>query len=128
MDAMQDVIAYRIAAHYTYVDSSEAERVEIRRPRHQGRVDLAGTVTPSLRLNLGIAAVGEQYDNDFSAFPAIRRTLDSYVLAHGGLDVRLSARTRVYLQVENAFDTDCEDVFGYRTPGRRAVAGCTLRL
>ncbi|MCY3818057.1 MAG: TonB-dependent receptor [Gammaproteobacteria bacterium] len=119
---------FRVSAHYTYVDSSEADRAEIRRPRHQGRVDLAGSITPSIQFNIGAAAVGEQYDNDFSAFPAIRRTLDSYVLAHGGLDVRLSARTRVYLQVENAFDTDYEDVFGYRTPGRRAVAGCTLRL
>lgn len=91
-------------------------------------MDLAGSITPSILFNIGAAAVGEQYDNDFSAFPAIRRTLDSYVLAHGGLDIRVSDRTRVYLQLENAFDTDYEDVFGYQTPGRRAVAGCTLRL
>ena len=120
--------AYRIAAHYTYVDSSEAEDAEIRRPRHQGRLDLTGTITASVRFNVGVAAVGEQYDNDFSAFPANRVTLDSYQLVHGGLDFQVSPRARIYLQMENALDMDFEDVFGYRTPGRRAMLGCTLRL
>ncbi len=117
-----------ISAHYTYVDSLEADDAEIRRPRHQGRVDVIGTITPSMQFNVGVAAVGEQYDNDFSAFPAIRRTLDSYRLVHGGLDFRVSPRARVYVQLENAFDADYEDVFGYRNPGRRVLAGCTLRL
>ena len=117
-----------VSAHYTYVDSLESDDAEIRRPRHQGRVDVFGAVTPSLQFNVGVAAVGEQYDNDFSAFPAIRRTLDSYRLVHGGLDFRVSPRTRVYVQLENAFDADYEDVFGYRNPGRRILAGCTLRL
>ena len=118
----------RISAHYTYVDSAEDDSAEIRRPRHQGRLDMTAAITPSTRLNLGLAAVGEQYDNDFSAYPAIRRTLEPYVLVHGGLDHRVSPRTRLYLQMENAFDTDYEDVFGYRNPGRRVLAGCTLRL
>jgi len=82
----------------------------------------------STRFNLGVAAVGQQYDNDFSAFPAIRRTLDAYLLVHGGLDFRISARARIYLQVENALDTNYEEVFGYRTPGARAMAGYTVRL
>ena len=120
--------SFRIGAHYTYVDSTEQDRVEIRRPRHQGRADLAGKITPSLQFNVGVAAVGEQYDNDFSAYPAIRRTLDAYVLAHGGLDLRVSPTTRIYVQLENAFDSDYEDLFGYRNPGRRVLAGCTLRL
>ena len=118
----------RIAASYTYVDATEDDRGEIRRPRHQGRVDVTGVISPSVHFNVGVAAVGEQYDNDFSAYPAIRRRLDSYLLVHGGLDFRVSSGARIYLQVENAFDAVYEEVFGYRNPGRRVVAGCTLRL
>ena len=117
-----------VAAHYTYVDSAEDDSIEIRRPRHQGRMHLTGSITESARFNLGVAAVGEQYDNDFSAFPAIRRTLDAYLLVHAGLDFRISARARIYLQVENALDTDYEEVFGYQTPGARAMVGYTVRL
>lgn len=117
-----------VAARYTYVDSAEDDGAEIRRPRHQGRLDLTGAITASVRFNVGVAAVGEQYDNDFSAFPAIRVTLNAYELVHGGLDFQVSPRARIYLQMENALDTDYEDVFGYRTPGRRAMLGCTLRL
>lgn len=120
--------SYRISAHYTYVDSSEADDAEIRRPRHQGRLDLTGAIMPSVRFNVGVAAVGEQYDNDFSTFPANRVTLQAYQLVHGGLDFQVSPRARIYVQMENALDRDYEDVFGYRTPGRRAMLGCTLRL
>ena len=117
-----------VSAHYTYLDASESDHPEIRRPRHQARADVFGPLTPSMRFNLGVAAVGEQYDHDFSEFPAIRRTLPAYRLVHGGMDFRVSPEARVYLQLENAFDADFEDVFGYRNPGRRALAGCTLRF
>ncbi len=119
---------FRFAAHYTYVDATEKDRPEIRRPRHQGRADFAGPIMSSARFNVGVAVVGEQYDNDFSAYPAIRRTLDSHLLAHGGLDFRISPRARIYLQVENALDAEYEDVFGFRNPGRRALAGVALKL
>ena len=117
-----------VAAHYTTSTPPKTTASRFAAPRHQGRVDLTGRIASSTRFNLGVAAVGQQYDNDFSAFPAIRRTLEPYLLVHGGLDYRVSPRTRIYVQMENAFDTDYEDVFGYRNPGRRVLAGCTLRL
>ena len=67
--------------------------------------------------------MGDQLDNDFATFPAVRRTLDSYTLVHAGLGWRMSSRLRAWLQVENLFDTDYEDILGYRSPGARAMAG-----
>ena len=120
IDAVRDVAVRDglVAAVSEGIDPAEA----------RDRIDLSGRISPSIRFNVGAAAVGEQYDNDFSAFPAIRRTLDAYRLVHGGMDFRISPRASLYLQLENAFDADYEDVFGYRNPGRRALAGCTLRL
>ena len=113
----------RVAASYTWLDAAEEGRREIRRPRHQGRVDLAGAVLPNLDFNLGAAVVGDQFDHDFATFPAVRRTLDRYILVHAGLGWRMSSRLRAWIQAENLFDTDYEDILGYRSPGARVMAG-----
>ena len=123
-----DIGPVTITAYYTYLDATEAARDEVRRPRHTGRIDLFGYLSQSLRFNLGLNVVGEQLDDDFSTFPATRRTLDDYTLVHGGLDLALSARTRLYVQLENAFDAEYQDIFGYRNPGMRITAGLTIDL
>ena len=112
-----------VSASYTWLDAAEEGRREIRRPRHQGRLDLSGALTPTLDFNLGAAVVGEQIDNDFATFPAARRTLDGYTLVHAGLTWSVAPRLRAWVQLENAFDADYEDILGYRSPGARAMAG-----
>ena len=113
----------QVSASYTWLDATEDGVEEVRRPRHQGRIDATGSLTGALRFNLGAAVVGEQLDNDFSTLPSVRRALPGYTLVHAGLTWSLSPRARVYLQVENAFDEDYEDILGYRNPGVRAMAG-----
>ena len=113
----------RVAASYTWLDATEDGRREIRRPRHQGRLDLAGALAPRLDFNLGAALVGEQLDDDFASFPAARRILDGYTLVHAGLTWSASPRLRLWIQAENVFDEDYEDILGYRSPGARAMVG-----
>ena len=113
----------QISASYTWLDATEDGAEEVRRPRHQGRIDAAGSLSGALRFNLGAAVVSEQLDNDYSTLPSVRRTLDRYTLVHAGLTWSLSPRVRAYLQVENVFDEDYEDILGYGNPGVRAMAG-----
>ena len=113
---------------YAFVDAREAGRNEVRRPRHQGRIAVAGPITRRLRMNVGVALVGEREDDDFATFPATRRALSGYALAHGALELALSARASAWLQVENALDVDYEEVFGYRGAGLRALAGVRFDL
>ncbi len=117
-----------LAAHYTFLRAKEAGKDEVRRPRHQGRVDATADLTKSLRLSASVAAIGEREDDDFSSFPAIRHTLDSYVLARLRLELALAPRASAWLGLENAFDADYEDVLGYRSPGVQALAGVSFDL
>ena len=60
-------------------------------------------ITPSIRFNVGAAAVGEQYDNDFLHIS--RQSCDGWIPTSscmGGLDFQVSPRARIYLQLENA--------------------------
>ena len=65
---------------------------------------------------------------DFDSFPARAVTLDDYLLASASLDWRISPTLEAYVRAENAFDSDYQDVFGYRTPGRTVYAGLRFRF
>ena len=113
---------------YTYLDAVElgGER-EIRRPPHSARADVA------LRFNndkglLQIAAVynGEAEDEVFGApffFPVERLTLDDYWLVSAAASYKLNPGLEIYGRVENLFDADYEEIFGYETAGIAAYAG-----
>ena len=117
-----------LSAHYTFLRAREAGDEEVRRPRHQGRVDATADLTGALRLHASLAAIGERQDDDFATFPATRRQLGRYVHARLSLALALSPRASVWCALENALDADYEDVLGYRSPGIQALTGVRIEL
>jgi outer membrane cobalamin receptor len=73
--------------------------------------------------------VGERWDRDFGAFPARAVELDSYLLVNAGLEVRLlegrGGRGAVSFRLsgENLLDSDFQEVFGFKVPGRSVMVG-----
>ena len=120
-------------ANYAYLDAKErrfagdARVREVRRPRHSANAGLIGTSGP-LSWGASLAYVGKRYDSDFDFFPAPRVRLDDYVLGSLKLGYRLTRTLEAYARLENAFDANYQDVFGYRTAGRTAYAGLRFRL
>ena len=119
---------WALDAHYTFLKATEAGAAEVRRPRHQGRLDATAQLTAALRFGASVAIIGEREDDDFSSFPAARRELGRYTLARMHLSMALSPRASAWLGLENAFDVAYEDVFGYRSPGLQALAGASFEL
>lgn len=117
-----------LGAHYTFLRAKEAGEDEVRRPRHQGRLDALANPTAALRLSASVAVLGEREDDDFASFPATRRTLGGYALARLKLEFALSPHWTAWFGLENAFDADYEDVFGYRSPGLQTLAGVRFDL
>jgi vitamin B12 transporter len=123
----------RLGFNYTFLDADEQKVAgtphirESRRARHSGNVFASGQVGP-VEFGASLAYVGKRLDTDFDSFPARTVRLHDYVL--GSLDVgwRVTGKVTAYARMENAFDADYEDAFGYATPGRTIYAGLRLRL
>ncbi|HYW17264.1 MAG TPA: TonB-dependent receptor, partial [Allosphingosinicella sp.] len=81
-----------------------------------------------LVIGASLSYVGKRGDSDFDPFPAVRVTLDYYVLANFRLAYRLSDRLELFGRVENAADSDYREVFGYNSQGRSIHAGLRVRL
>ena len=123
----------KIRLFYTYLDAEERQAAgglavrEVRRPRHSASVSGYKWFGP-VQISAAIAYVGKRRDMDFDSFPARAVTLDDYLLGSASVDWRISDVLEAFVRTENAFDARYQDVFGYRTPGRRAYAGLRLRL
>lgn len=122
-----------VTATYAFVDAEEQRLVggslsrEVRRPRHSGSIAVTGEWN-RIRAGASLAYVGSRSDLDFDEFPARRVRLDDYVLADARLAYSLSDRIEAFGRIANAFDSDYQDVVGFRTPGRTVYAGIRLRF
>jgi vitamin B12 transporter len=120
----------RLAAAYTYLDAEEgrvagaARSRELRRAKHSGSLT-ATAEFDGLTLAGSVAYVGKRRDTDFDTFRDV--TLGDYALVTLSGQYRLSDALELTARVENAGDSDYQDVFGYATPGVAAFAGLRVR-
>lgn len=117
-----DDLSLRMA--YTYLDASNPDSsVEIRRPRHELTLGATlaafggrGSVSADLR------HVSGNYDTQFwGAYQTVELPAFTTVNLAAGYD--LNDRVRLTGRIENVFDTDATDVWGYATRGRAIYVG-----
>lgn len=117
---------------YTWIDATEEDSFsgdnndEIRRPEHIASANLNwGFLDSRANLNLNVDYNGKQDDFFFPPVPPYqeRVQLDDFTLVTIAGSYQLTQGLQVYARVENAFDEDYEEVFGYVAPQRAAYAG-----
>ena len=123
-----------IRAQYTYVDADQPddsgmETTEIRRPRNSGSLNVNyAFLNDRANANLNVSYTGDQYDTDFSTFPSTRVELDGYTLVNLAASIAVSDTVSVFGRVENLFDEDYENVYGFATAGIGAYIGARMQF
>ncbi len=117
-----------IQGTYSYIDSVQpnatGKTTEIRVPKNAASL-IANYRFLSNRanLNLRINYTDDQFDNDFSAFPANRVELSDYTLVNIAGEYQVNKWITVEGRVENLFNKEYQDVFGYQTQGINSHIG-----
>ena len=117
----------QLGLSYTYLDAVDSDgQKEVRRPRHAARGDLTYAFHDGRgQLRISAAYQGEADDGvlapDFETTG--RATLDDYWLISAAASYKLNPGLEIYGRVENLFDEDYEEIFGYETAGIAAYAG-----
>jgi outer membrane cobalamin receptor len=97
----------------------------LNRPRWQGAMTLAWTPVRDVTLRVSALIVGAVKD---SSEPTGKVTLDPW----GRVDLSASWRVRehlsLYLEIDNLFDSNYEEVVGFRAPGIRPRVGVRARF
>lgn len=123
-----------LSATYTYTDATQPDAAgndvtEIRRPRHMAAANLNYRFAAArANVNLNLSYTGDQEDDDFSTFPATRLTLDSYTLVNIAAEYTATKTLTIIARVENLFDEDYENVFGFASPGIGGYVGVQVRF
>ena len=124
----------RLQGAYTYTDATESnaagmQRREIRRPEHIANLNLNYAFSSArANLNLNINYNGEQEDTVFlpPAFSSQTVQLRGYTLVNISASYKINRYVHLLGRVENLFDQDYEEVFGYRSQGIGAFAGVSI--
>ncbi len=112
-------------ASYTYTDATEpnGDR-EVRRPEHTASLNLAYNFLENRAgLFLDLIYNGDMQDFQFVGLTRNRVTLDDYVLVNIGGHYDITDDVQLFGRIENLFDEQYEEVFGYNTQGTTAFLG-----
>ncbi|MGB2821779.1 MAG: TonB-dependent receptor, partial [Phycisphaerae bacterium] len=114
-------------ATYTYLRSRDATTKDdlLRRARHKFGVNVTYEPTEKLRLTAGVSFTGGRDDQfwDPSTYATRRVRLAKYATWRFGAEYDLNEHLTVFGTLENAFNEDYEEVYGYGTPGPGAYFG-----
>ncbi|MBO9518791.1 MAG: TonB-dependent receptor [Porphyrobacter sp.] len=125
-----------LGGSYTYLDAKDIDGTpEVLRPKNQASFDVNGTFGPSARGNFSASLIynGERLDNDFrnyfsNGFMAEKTALRAYTLVRIAAGYRVSDTIELFGRLENALDSDYEEVLSYGTAGRAVYAGVKFVL
>lgn len=123
-----------ITGSYTYTLAKDGASglSEVRRPRHTAALDATYTfLGDRAMLNANLVYNGDQYDSDFATgfFPAAlqpRAKLDGYFLLSLQGSYAVTEQLDVFARVENALNSDYQEVLNYETQGFTGFGGIKL--
>jgi vitamin B12 transporter len=117
-----------VAGVYTYIESRQpndtGKTTEIRIPKNTASlVTNYRFLKQKANLNLSVNYTDDQFDNDFSTFPANRVELDDYTLVNIAGEYQINKWITLQGRIENLFDSNYQNIFGYETQGINAHIG-----
>ena len=134
--------ALTLSAAYTYVETdvtddgglgspsfSEGEKL-IRIPEHSFSFN-AGYSRNAFGFNLSGNYVGSRDDVNWSEFPSTRVKNDSFFIVDAAASYEISLKSfvdkiRLFSRVNNLFNKDYENVFGFSSPGFSMISGVSV--
>ncbi len=124
-----------IKSNYTYLSakdkskgSAEYDLPLLRRPENKIALLLMVNPFDKLNINLETIYVGKRDDKMFSGFTSQRVKLDPYTLVNISANYNLFDFMKLFGRIENLFDVDYEEIYGFGTPGISAYGGVRFNI
>lgn len=132
---IEPVVKFRnvsINAYYAFVEGKSisgtaVSDVLLRRPKNTYGATFGVQATADLYLSLNYKFTGKRVDSDFSTFPSVNKTLDSYQLFDFYAQYTLvNKRFKIFADLKNLGNEKYTEIIGYRTMGFNVNAGLSF--
>ena len=121
-------LSARVMYTYTHTDDDQGKPLR-RRPEHKAGLNIWYRFLDERgSVNLDLLYVGERDDKDFSVSPARRLKMDDYVVVNLSGSFKVHKYVEVFARIENLFDENYEEAFGFGTPGFGVYGGVKLSV
>ena len=125
--ALQVADWLRVSADYAYLDAEDGDGFDLARlPTHSG--DAVVAIDPAGPLSGAILVRYNGEEEIVAGGPFFTSTLDDWVRVDLNARYALNETIELYGRVENLFDEDYQQIFGYGTPGLSGSFGVRLRM
>ena len=126
--AITDQVHARVDYTYTETKDLGSQRSLLRRARNKFSAELfADLFDEKATASIKTTAFSSRADNDFSTFPAERKSTAGYFLVDIATEYQILEHVSVTLRGENIFDTEYEEVLGFGTRGATVYGGFKVR-
>ncbi len=117
-----------LRGNYTYTKTLDDSTglVRLRLPRNKGSVNINYNFLEHANINLNVLVVGDRADVDFSSFPFRRVTVPGYTVVNLAGSYEVNQYLKTYLRIDNLFNKQYQEVFGFGTSGVAAFGGIRL--
>lgn len=123
-----------LKANYTYTNAKDKsentpdyDKKLVRRPEHKAGLFLSYSFTQSTNANIEFIYVGEREEPDFINYPS-RIFMPDYFLVNLAAHYDVFSFLRLQGRIENLFDKQYEEIYGYGTAGFSVYGGISLRV
>lgn len=119
-----------IQFNYTYTEDKDSNKQLLRRARNRLAVDLLYQVRADLDLTVSYLHIGQCEDVffDMSDCSSGRPDMSSYSIVNVAVGYDLNPTVHLYGRVDNLFDKDYNETWGYESPGVSVYAGIKLHI
>lgn len=128
----QPIDILRLTASYTRTEAEDRDSGEdlIRIPKDRATLLADVQITPRLQWGTSLLYKGAFDDRyyDSSLFSVVDARVDSSIVVNMSAHMTLNERVTVFGRIDNLFDEEYEEIYGYGTAGRSGYAGIRVSL
>ncbi len=119
-----------VTAAYTYLDAKDevADTRLTDRPRHTYAANIDWTPTDTWLLGAGVQGRADRYSTNFNVFPSVAVEPSSYTVFRVYSRYQATPKLALHARVENLFDADYEETYGFPSLGMGAFVGAEWRF
>jgi vitamin B12 transporter len=123
-----DEISTRLA--YTYTDTLNDQTGEslLRRPRNKAIFTAVYSPISRIRSQLQWQLYSSRGDYDYGAYPPTRIALAGYGIVNLAVSYQIDSNLEIISRINNLFDKEYEEVYGFGTMGATAFGGLKVTL
>lgn len=125
---LSEQLSTRLAYTYTEAENDTTGEALLRRPKNKNSLTVVYQPTERIRAQVQWRLYSSRFDNNFSSYPPQRITLGGYGIVDLAISYQLVDSVELFTRVDNLFDKEYQEVYGYGTLGAAGYGGIKVTL